>query len=278
MEQIILFENNEVKVRTDEGNVLINLVHTAKCCGLIQKGNTGKFKIRWRDVKKKLNAIYSGVQSYTPQDVEKCSGGKLVELQYKEEINYILDEIENADDRSSIYMSSWLSKRLAMECHSEKAMQYKNFLATLDEKREQGLLTPKMDMSALSNMVSSTVQNIIPFMVKEITEQFAPIVIESKQNVDNMRQLMCDQSSIYDQDREEIKKLIGFKSANTKAMSLKLKEVLSNKLGENIKATSDIYIKYKNKVFSEFNVSKWEDIPVLKQSSVFAYIEECLFE
>ena len=278
MEQIMLFENNEVKVRTDEGNVLINLVHTAKCCGLIQKGNTGKFKIRWRDVKKKLNAIYSGVESYTPQDVEKCSGGKLVELQYLDEIQYILDEIENTDDRNSIYMSSWLSKRLAMECHSEKAMQYKNFLATLDEKREQGLLAPQMDMNALSNIVSSTVQNIIPSMVKEITEQFAPIVIKSKENVDNMRQLMHDQSTIYDQDREEIKRLIGFKSANTKAMSLKLKEVLSDKFGENIKATSDIYIRYKNKVFSEFNVSKWEDIPVLKQSSVFAYIEECLFE
>lgn len=267
----MLFENNEVKVRTDEGNVLINLVHTAKCCGLTRKGNTGKFKIRWDSVKTKLQSIYSGVITSTPQDVDNFQG-------IKNEIKYILDEIENTDDRNSIYMSSWLSKRLAMECHSEKAMQYKNFLATLDEKREQGLLAPQMDMNALSNIVSSTVQNIIPSMVKEITEQFAPIVIKSKENVDNMRQLMHDQSTIYDQDREEIKKLIGFKSANTKAMSLKLKEVLSDKFGENIKATSDIYIRYKNKVFSEFNVSKWEDIPVLKQSSVFAYIEECLFE
>ncbi|MGL6184698.1 MAG: hypothetical protein ACRC1T_04900 [Clostridium chrysemydis] len=275
MEQIMLFENNEVKVRTDEGNVLINLVHTAKCCGLTRvKGKANTLVVRWDRIKEKLNTICSSAQSWVPQN----NGIDSSTPQYIEEIKYILEEIENTDDRNSIYMSSWLSKRLAMECHSQKAMEYKNFLASLDEKREQGLLTPKMDMETLSSVVSSTVQNIIPSMVKEITEQFAPVVLKSKQNVDNMRQLMCDQSSIYDQDREEIKRLIGFKSANTKAMSLKLKEVLSDKFKENIKATSDIYKRYRNKVFSEFNVSKWEDIPVLKQSSVFAYIEECLFE
>lgn len=266
MEQIMLFENNEVKVRTDEGNVLINLVHTAKCCGLTKIAKSGNVVVQWKNGEK---GIYGKLNKLRATEVAQ---------EIKDEIDYVLNEIDETDDRSSIYMSSWLSKRLAMECHSEKAMQYKNFLATLDEKREQGLLAPQMDMNALSNIVSSTVQNIIPSMVKEITEQFAPIVIKSKENVDNMRQLMHDQSTIYDQDREEIKKLIGFKSANTKAMSLKLKEVLSDKFGENIKATSDIYIRYKNKVFSEFNVSKWEDIPVLKQSSVFAYIEECLFE
>lgn len=35
-EEIVLFEGNEVKVKTDKGEVLINLVHTAKCCGLIE--------------------------------------------------------------------------------------------------------------------------------------------------------------------------------------------------------------------------------------------------
>lgn len=40
MENIIKFEGQDVKVITEEGNVLINLVHTARCCGLtsIEKG------------------------------------------------------------------------------------------------------------------------------------------------------------------------------------------------------------------------------------------------
>jgi hypothetical protein len=48
-----------------------------------------------------------------------------VSEQKKQEIVSILDEIENADDRNSIYMSSWLSRRLAMK--------YKNYLVTLRE-------------------------------------------------------------------------------------------------------------------------------------------------
>lgn len=34
MNNIKLFEGQEVKVKTDKGNTLINLVHVAKCCGL----------------------------------------------------------------------------------------------------------------------------------------------------------------------------------------------------------------------------------------------------
>ena len=47
-EQLVLFEGQEVKVKTDEGKTLINLVHTAKCCGLTTTGANGNLKIRWK--------------------------------------------------------------------------------------------------------------------------------------------------------------------------------------------------------------------------------------
>lgn len=264
-EQIVLFEGNEVKVKTDKCETLINLVHTAKCCGLVQKGRReGSTKIYWRSLRDKLSKI-SVVQDSTPS-------------KYIEEINYILNEIDETDDRTSIYMSSWLSKRLAMECHSPKAMQYKNFLATLDEKREQGLLINKVDNNQIAEMVTETIKGVLPTLITEVSKTFGEVVNKSKENVDNMTKLMHDQATIYDEDRKEIKKLIGFKSANTKAMSLKLKEVLHKKYNRNIKASEPLYIKAKNRIFTEFHVSKWEDIPVIKQSSVYTYIEECLFE
>lgn len=124
MNDIQLFEGQEVKVKTDEGVTLINLVHVAKCCGLTRQNNGGNgLKVRWDDVKKKVDLI--GVETSTPEKI-------------KDEITYILDEIENTDDRNSIYMSSWLSKRLAIECHSDKANRFKNWLVTLDEARENG--------------------------------------------------------------------------------------------------------------------------------------------
>ena len=125
--QIKSFEGQDVRVQTDEGVTLINLVHVAKCCGLnkfeTRVGRTTE-SIRWSRLKEKLNGISSGDTDLSPK--------------IKEEITYILDEIENTDDRNSIYMSSWLSKRLAIECHSEKANRFKNWLVTLDEARENG--------------------------------------------------------------------------------------------------------------------------------------------
>ncbi|CAG9706451.1 hypothetical protein [Clostridium neonatale] len=123
--QIQLFEGQRVKVKTDEGTTLINLVHVAKCCGIIKRKNEVDY-IRWNGK--------GGV-------VEKITNlsSEVSEPKIKDEITYILEEIENTDDRNSIYMSSWLSKRLAIECHSEKANRFKNWLVSLDEARENGV-------------------------------------------------------------------------------------------------------------------------------------------
>lgn len=120
--QIQLFEGQEVQVKTDTGVTLINLVHTAKYCGLVDTSK-GTEKIMWSRVKSKL------------QNNILPNSDKVV----ADQITYILDEIENTDDRNSIYMSSWLSKRLAIECHSEKANRFKNWLVSLDEARENGV-------------------------------------------------------------------------------------------------------------------------------------------
>ena len=37
MDSVKLFKNQEVKVRTDEEKILVNLNHVAKCCGLTRK-------------------------------------------------------------------------------------------------------------------------------------------------------------------------------------------------------------------------------------------------
>jgi len=124
-EQLLLFEGQEVKVKTENGKTIYNLVHTSKGCGLIRTKGNNKL-VRWDDIKKKFNAICGSIESSTPQ--------------YIEEIRYILDEIDNMDDRNSIYISSWLAKRLATECNSDSAHKFKNFLVTMDEKRENGQL------------------------------------------------------------------------------------------------------------------------------------------
>lgn len=256
--QIKIFEGQEVKVKTDKGVKLINLVNTARNCGLTRVQN-GYTKIRWtnKGITEKLKLISMST------DVDK---------KYLDEIIYIIDEIENTDDRNSIYMSSWLSKRLALECHSQKSMRYKNFLVSLDEARENGqIVVANNDVSAV---VGQVMNQIIPTLTEQLAQQVVPVMIEAKNQVNNIRELMKDQAVIYDQDRAELRSLIGFRTVNTKRLSNKLKNLLSTKYDISVTASSSYYTKAKKKIFKEFGVNKWEDIPVYEYNKVFAYIEE----
>lgn len=184
--------------------------------------------------------------------------------QYQEEINYILDEIENAEDRSSIFMSSWLSKRMAMECSSDKAMQYKNFLATLDEKRENGELTYSNEQ--LSKIVSDTVNNILPTMIKGMAEQFAPVLIETKSIVESQKK-----SNI--EAQENLEKLIGIRSRNTICIGKRLTARESEVYGRRIYATTIEHKLNREKLLRHFNVVALEDISSRKFEEVLEYVD-----
>lgn len=243
MNNIKLFEGQEVKVKTDKGNTLINLVHTAKCCGLIDTSK-GTEKIMWSRVKGKL------------QNNILPNSDKVV----ADEITYILDEIENADDRNSIYMSSWLSKRLALECHSEKANRFKNWLVSLDEARENGqLISTAIDEEVVRNM-NLMAQNM-QFMSKAMT---------------GIQQYVQDSIQVKDHQIDKAMELIGLRARNVSRLTGKLKEVLFKKYGRIVNASDIRYINAKEKVFKEFNVFKWEEIPVGKYNAVFAFIEEVI--
>lgn len=136
LEKVLQFEGQEIKVITDKGIEMFNLGNSCRVLGLTQSKKNGTKVIKWTRVKEKINNIYSGIQNRTPQDIALV-----------EEINYILDEIENTDDRNSIYMSRYLTSRLAMECHSDKANEYKDWLAKLDLSYSKGEL--QLDNNAL---------------------------------------------------------------------------------------------------------------------------------
>ncbi|OPX48521.1 hypothetical protein [Clostridium thermobutyricum] len=252
MNEIKLFEGNEVKVKTDAGKTLINLVHVAKCCGLVIKDNSrGTIRVNWNarnGVRDKLKKL--------------CEANASQEIQ--EEINYILEEIENTDDRNTIYISSWLAKRLAVECHSERAMKFKNFLVSLDEARE-------------NNQLNNQTFALEQFAVA--TEQMA-IIGQAVQGLQKMtigiQEYVKDSIQAKDRQIDEIKELVGLRTKNTVTLVNRLKEVLSRKYNKNISGKSTEYSIAKNKIFSEFKVTKWEEIPVCKYNSVFAFIEEVI--
>ena len=266
MNNIKLFEGQEIQVKTDKGNTLINLVHMAKACGLIKNKTNGTMIVNWKSgsasVCSKLNLLSSGGSNNPPQHIV--------------EIQDALDEIENTDDRNSIYISSWLAKRIALECHSEKANKFKNFLVELDEKRENGEL--ETSNQQLTTIVTDSINAILPTLISEMTNKLIPTVIQAKQSVEDMKSLMNTQIAIHDNERDELKEMIGMQSRNTKELTDKLKYELEQKYGERITAKDTFYINAKNRIFSKYRVSRWEQIPVLKYSDVFASIEELFYE
>lgn len=242
MKQLKIFEGQEVSVITDKGEKLINLVHVAKCCGLT-KDDRGYLRVRWEMVRKKLNLI--------------CGQG----CDHKEEINYILEEIENADDRNSIFMSSWLSKRLAIECHSEKAMRFKNFLVSLDEAREKG------ELAATNDIPPEMVESFK--MVGYMSQVMQKAMI-------GMQEFLQDSIKAKDHQIDTIADMVGLRAKNINQITKFLKNKLFNKYGRSISASDPKYVKAKNMIFKEFKVYRWEEIPVGKYNAVHAYIDEMI--
>ena len=249
MNNIKLFEGQEVQVKTDEGKTLINLNHVAKFCGLnITDNNRGTVRIAWK-----------GRNGVSDKLTKICEANASQEIQ--EEISYILDEIENTDDRNTIYISSWLAKRLAIECHSDKANKFKNFLVTLDEKRESGKLVQQVSPEQLeylaSNMavIGQAVQGLQKFTM-------------------GLKEYVQDSIQAKDKQIDDIAEMVGLRSKNIHRLTNKLKEVLSDKHKMNVVSSHQIYQKSKNIIFEEFKVNKWEDISVTKYNAVEAFIEE----
>ena len=243
--QLELFEGQEISITTDKGVKMINLANSARVLGLTTIGANGNLKIRWKTkgVSEKLTKILECT------DVHQKENDDLIN-----EITYILDEIENTDDRTSIYCSRYLTSRLAMECHNQKATEYKDWLSKLDEKvSEQHSLS--VDQRMLTNLVTETINNVVPSLTENIVKTFAPVVAESKQAVEDMRNML------------------GSRNRTTQVYGKKLIEKECSFYGRRIFGTSLEHRLNKDKVYNHFNVTSFDDIPIVKSYEVINYIE-----
>lgn len=246
LEKIMEFEGQEIKVITDKGNELFNLVNSCKVLGLTRNRN-GNLLVRWKDgtssVLNKLHNILSDQNLGT---------------QYIDEINYILDEIENSDDRNSIYCSRYLTSRIAIECHSDKANAYKDWLCKLDENYTKGEL-----------------QNLDPNQFRMMSQQMqmmAQSMSQIGQAFQNIEKFVADSITSKDLQINDMRDMIGFRDINTKKLSKLLKQHVEEQYGHKVWATSKEYIEAKEKVFEHFDVLTWEQLPITLYQQARTYI------
>ena len=121
------------------GKNKVNLVDVAKCCGLTKIANSGNIVIRWKGSETSVVSKLKTVVKNLPRE-------------FQEEVQKILIEIDETDDRNSIYVSNWLAQRIATECKSQTAMEFKNWLVTLNCAREEIEKQNKVSMQDLLNV------------------------------------------------------------------------------------------------------------------------------
>jgi phage regulator Rha-like protein len=117
----------------------------------------------------------------------------------------------------------------------------------------------------LANQMMNVMQN---------TQMIAQVVQGLNQGMNYMQQYVQDSIQAKDNQIDKAMDLIGLRARNVSRLTGKLKEVLLQKHGRTVNASDIKYIKAKDKIFKEFNVFKWEEIPVGKYNTIFAYIEE----
>ena len=133
------------------------------------------------------------------------------------------------------------------------------------EQMKQQLINPVVNNLDLANQMMNVMQN---------TQMMAQVVQGLNQGMVYIQQYVQDSIQAKDQQIEQAMELIGIRTRNISRLINKLKEVLFEKYGCYIKASDIRYINAKNKIFKEFKVYKWEEIPVGKYNAVYAYIEE----
>lgn len=227
----------------------VNLVDVAKCLGLTRKKDNKNY-IRW-----------TGNSNSVVEKLEKIlSAPNGAPIENKEEIKNVLEEIEDAEDRNSIFISNWLAKRLATECHSEVAHEFKNWLVSLDCAREeiekqtgvtfQDLLNVQQQVNTMSQLMSKTVDTVVS------------IVGQQTEVVNKQGDMINQQAEEYAKDREELKEFIGLRAKQVRELSHQLMIKVCSAYGKKIYASSYAWEINRDKLLNDNGYYKWEDIPV----------------
>lgn len=105
------------------------------------------------------------------------------------------------------------------------------------------------------------------------TYQMGQVVQGLLQSIGTIQTYVQDSIQAKDHQIDKAMSLIGLRSKNVSSLISKLKEELYKRNGIVVQANDIEYLKAKNKIFKEFKVTKWEEIPIGKYNAVHSFIE-----
>ena len=123
---------------------------------------------------------------------------------------------------------------------------------------------PQMQNLDLANQMINIAQG---------TYQMGQVVQGILQSMGAIQTYVQDSIQAKDSQIDKAMSLIGLRSKNVSSLISKLKEELYKRNGIVVQANDIEYLKAKNKIFKEFTVTKWEEIPIGKYNAVHSFIE-----
>lgn len=190
------------------------------------------------------------------------TGSKISSLKYWVESTY---KDSKGEERREFLITKRGCEFLAHKTTGTKGNLFTDRYMDRFEQMKQQLINPVVNNLDLANQMMNVMQN---------TQMMAQVVQGLNQGMVYIQQYVQDSIQAKDEQIEQAMELIGIRTRNISRLTNKLKEVLFEKYGCYIKASDVRYVNAKNKIFKEFKVYKWEEIPVGKYNAAYAYIEE----
>ncbi|MCC0645474.1 hypothetical protein KGF41_14510 [Clostridioides sp. ZZV14-6150] len=192
--------------------------------------------------------------------IRKFNDNQVVKLTNSDMHNMHIRKLNNAGEKflteSGVY-------KLIFKSRKEEAERFQDWVT--DE------VLPSIHKTGSYSMNHDNIKDVlIPIMLNGMLAGFEQLSIENDKKIDTRFNQIKNRM---DEKINEVKNLIGFRSKNIAMLSKLLKLKLSYIKGYNVNANDYDYRSTTTKIFSRYNVSKWEDIPVSKFNEVHALID-----
>lgn len=234
-----------------------------------------------------IKHIHKDVVITRSNDGELVVTSRQVAEDFGKQHQHVTQAIENLISENSLLKSMMMES----EYTTERGRKYKEYLLTRDgfSLLVMGFtgsraLEWKLKYIEAFNKMEQAIKNSFPQMqnldlanqmmnIAQGTYQMGQVVQGILQSMGAIQTYVQDSIQAKDSQIDKAMSLIGLRSKNVSSLISKLKEELYKRNGIVVQANDIEYLKAKNKIFKEFKVDKWEEIPIGKYNAVHSFIE-----
>lgn len=211
---------------------------------------------------------------------------EMIEMEHKHLLRKI-DGINKDFTQSKIGLSKYWTESTYVDGSGKSNREFQitkrgcEFLAHKTTGTKGNLFTDRyMDkFAAMENVIQNNMPMDLDLANRMLnlaqgTQVIGQVVQGLMTTIGGLKEYVKDSIQAKDRQIETIADMVGIRSKNKFSLINKLKVTLQEKYDiYSVNASMEVFKKARSKIFKEFKVYKWEDIPVTKYNTVEAFIE-----